>query len=1742
MGIPMSRTSVGVAVFAVSFFILTSTTVSRVSAVAWCQEPNPGQASEANEKTAHENAQFVKLSERYWKILSRNPRRGTAFDACYKLFAEAGRLEQLRAKAEANCEKNANSVSAQLLLGLLLESAGENDAASAAFQKAVSLDEANYFPHSLLGSAYARRFEFDKAAQSLKRALELKPPATEMLAMSKQLGKLQLRLGQKDEALKTWAQVARKFPRDAQILRELAELLSIEGQFDEAIERWKQVVEAAREDRFQVLKARIEIAQLHSSSGRRKTAIDQFTSILSDVKPNSWASDDIRTRIEAVFQKTNDTKGLLQYCEQRLEEFSDDLETRVLYARTQIRSGDRDAGLQTFRETLKLAPARGDIRQAYIGQLVNGGDLNAALTQCQILARQQPRDPGVILLHGEIHLQAKTAGDTTPEELAIAQTQAVQIWKAIAELRLEDGALAIQIAEACRDAAGMTSHNDLFESSQRTFSNKSVLAKATEDYYREAIRRSPTEPRYHEYLGEFLNTVGDRTGAVKAWSRIVQPPNDGAEGWHRLAEVYGQFDYLEEAIAAGRASLKLRPDEFDFHEFQLQLMLDTEDFQTAFKHVDELQRLAENEGQAETSIKRRVEVFDRSGRVYEEIDRLTLLAEKGTASATELWTLALMYTNRWRSSQAAEAYRQAVIKLPDNIRIARSYARTLEWIGQTQDAVNLYRKLAEKDRGNKSDLFERIVDLELKLGNRDRARIAADELAALSPGSVESFMLRASVAIRTGRHEDGLEILRRAVRMVPQDQMIRDHLANQLVEVQQYEEAITQYWRCFELSDKLQSKLTFCGKLIATARVTAGKSDGGLLPEIERRLIALDSTGEDRKTSAMCLAEAYRILKRYPEARSGISDLLDVYPNDIDVVQYLVSLCSEAGDWEDAVKRQRHLVTLQGGRTGLHELARLLVSAGRQEEANELWKRILLEMDDDRPVIAAIDKHLRAGRFNNAKKLVDEWLVHSPDNWRLLYRAGFTNLIFGDSEDAMRHFSKCHKQIVAGSGNRRPRNSSRSSRTRRKAKPSSAIAKTMLAYSSRGKTLPAFQEIYDARNVMQSIRLAGVVPKSPPPGSASKNSSALRKYKTQLAAAIRLPGSSAQTKFHALCGLHFLAQKSGMADWYDEQKTAAQKDVVQLRDLVLLSAAAAEHSVSPDILREYSVLNPADSLPYLAGFYNWGQSGGFDGSLQPEAIREAVFSQLDTSYSWISRHHPELKADIIPAMILRSMSLGKTEVAYQMARNEIENAKLLSDFGAVPSLVFQLNSTEIEKEFMLKLDEVTSEIDRVDPELLKSVQAVVYGQDFAKFADEEFRHVAIGLADRGLQLTRDDLQVANAMPILNYTSRGNQQTIRQIVQQQGRIWQEQLTAPYMERYGALTLRIDRLKGDQTTQNPLERRLKGLMDQRNLLLQQIKSLRLNSSGTAFWQLMTQLKSVGKLEELAGELQESFEALGPSSPRSLVLGYVMARIHCLAALGRIDEAINVLSEYCGSNPNDHLARLMLAQSQNQNSKWADALVTLDQITTTEVSSNSAQFDMNSVLPEHVGNLRKQIWGGTLAFNKPQSIDVVMSELKRPEESDFGRLFRHPELVFLNPNTRSTISGRVLLLGQNRVGESLPKSTTKVTIPLPFTRLLNLASKNTTSDGGTDLAELTNAISEAATQSPTNLSLAGLLTLAWFKQGKIEEAKLAAAKYTKLCESSGVDLAFLHVMKECIKHDATREIGEQLQKRWGNRPKDN
>lgn len=1269
-----------------------------------------------NQPTSAAAKRFDELDARYWKILTDRPREGTALERWYRNWADAGRAEELMARVNDAVQAEPNNAQLQLLWGLLLQRRGDFPAAQAAVGAAADLATDDYYPHFALGKLAAQRGKLDEAAAALLRAAELNPPQSQWLDIYKQLGRVQLRGGQRHEALSTWAKVAEQFPDDVPVLQELAELLTAEGQYEAAIERWQQVAANAKTDRNLAVEAERKIAGLEAQAGRRDEAVARLDNLLNRLEPNSWLASDVRRQIELLFVQRSDRTELIAYYRRRLKSRADDLNTMLALAAALQQSGDNEEAIALLTSIVERSPENDEAQWQLIQLQAEQGNFNPAIEQAQAFIVDHPRDVEAIRRLAELEVQAAIA-----EEDSSLFAIAGETFRKMASVRSDEPALALTSAQAC-EAAGRQAE---------LYAAEKPLFEVAESLYREAVQRAPERAEFHEQLGAYLHRQDDPQGALEAWKPIAAGSEDTAERCLQLAEILNRYEFPAEAIAELRRSLEHDPSQTKARQQLARWLTNGQAYDDALTEIEHLQQTATSTDELQAALELRVDVLRLEHRVDAALAELQQPAAEGEASFEDHWLLALLWLEN-RQPEAALAEIEAALSLqPQDSTLLNTAAVLATKADKPARAIEIYEQLATLDPQRATVHLSQAARVHLMHGEAEQARAVAERIVAEHPTSPTGYRLLAEVSAFSGMPDERLAALQRAVEVAPSDASLQKQLAELLERRGRDDAALEHYRRAFELVDSHVERLHLVSLLVPLAERTRS------YPQL---LEFLRETSRQRGSSpeeALLVVEALRQAGELQLAFQETQSLLSQAGEQREVLETAVLLAEALGNFETAADLQRRVVRLDPHRPALEKLAECSLAAGDEEGARDAWRRIVRDLEDPQAIYDTIDSELRRGELIASQLLLSVALEVRPNDWGLLLRAAHVASLEGDESKAIQYLTRVLDL---------PSNEE----TTAHVTPSNGDVADLNAIQIPTDIAAEVPEVGDYQVAKRTLELLAqqrwvtnlavrqekeLSKRKADRHRAEAYARVLRHQRAEqqrkVSSQFSVPDNLDHAKVVALCGLWEIASESGdLNSWLQAQRNEANAHV--LARLSAVALADKHYEQGRQLLADSIEKDPESASPHLLRLTAFQDDASFT-SLSAESKSEAL-ADLEASQKWISTHRPAWAIALAPSYWNAMISMQAGERVRSELRSAIEEATEIKQLPPLAVLATRLSDLVLQRQVFEKAVELPlGEVNRAGE--IDALQRLLE-QKFLYSDDEQYVAAMIAAMGRYLEATQ----------------------------------------------------------------------------------------------------------------------------------------------------------------------------------------------------------------------------------------------------------------------------------------------------------------------------------------------------------------------------------------------------------------------
>ncbi|RKU18681.1 hypothetical protein C6503_09090 [Candidatus Poribacteria bacterium] len=853
----------------------------------------------------------IKIIERYKQMLNRKPKEGSTFDRLYQFYLEGAGLDAMVTDYQAEAEAKPDAPNVQLILGHIHKRLGKETEAIKAYQHAVTLSPNNYYPHFALGQIYTTLRQYEQAINALTKAAALSEQTAsatpdDRTAIYKVLGRAYFHQDRVDDAITTWTKIAELDPQNIFARIELADLFREQELYPQAIAQHEAITEIKKDDPYRVCLSLREIGKIHEDTGAYEEAQARYDAALALTAPGNWLRKDLQHRIIGIYAADANWKGLIAYYQGKLEATPNDPELIGLQAAAYIENQQLEDGIIAYQKGLELAPTNAKLRLNLIAALRSAEKLDDAATEYEVLSEQQPDNFGIYRELGKLYLELED------------ETKAKSAYQ-----RMID-----------RDPENASTHLILAE----IYAGHEWVEDAATSYQK-AISLAPDNLDYIEYFGEFYFRQGSREQAIETWHQMVTGEKGIAENYDRLAQLLDTKDFHTEALTASRKAVELMPEAYRYREALAKRLMQNKQYDAALTEYTEAIRLAPNAFFAEQMDDQRIELYRQQGTLVDQIETMEVELEKSRLPDADIFAnhkrLTKMYLKLEDITYALEMLLKAKALRPDDVTVNRWLAEIYIKQGKRDEANAIYTHLADIDRTNAREYYTNIARLHLNAMDLEAAKTAAKQIVAHSPRNPEGHQMFAEIAEQAEDYEAAIDSLKHAIRLRPEAIDIRTELANTYKVSGRLQEAISQYWRCWELSDNLGDKLAFLKPLSEVYY------DLGRHGEFEEKLKQLSKSDTSSVGAALALAELYRAEGDLSSARFQLARALDRDREHPELLERLVKISFDLGDIADALTYQQRLVKALPGPAQQQKLGELLFDMGREQEAIQAWSKVL---------------------------------------------------------------------------------------------------------------------------------------------------------------------------------------------------------------------------------------------------------------------------------------------------------------------------------------------------------------------------------------------------------------------------------------------------------------------------------------------------------------------------------------------------------------------------------------------------------------------------------------------------------------------------------------------------------------------------------------------------------------------------------------------------------------------------------
>lgn len=902
---------------------------------------------------------------RYLKALQRRPVPGYLFDRFYNTWLDSATITELESYLTQQAAASKTTAD-RLLLAFFFSKQGEDVLALEQFRIALKNDPSSAETWYEKAVIEARTLDFETALVDLQKADAAKPKPETAIKIGQLQGTLFARSRETEKAVAVWNKLIAANPKDEGLIEDLIELQISEGLFPESLKLIDKLV-AQTKDPYKKVMRQLRKGDILQQSDKRDDALKVYGETLDQVGNETWLEREILSQIAEIFRRDDDFVGLNEHYAKLIESNPKRIALRKAAAKIMVQIGNFDEAIETYKQIVALTPGNRANRESLVEMYSSGGQIDEAIKQVESLIQQYPKD-------AELYVRLATLQKESDDASAVFRS-------------IESYLTAAKKTEfAFLRAARLLERFKQVENAEKTLT--------------QCIESFPDSTSAKEAYASFLFLQKKKEPAVKIWKSMA----DGADRSQllRVARILSSRQLQQESFDV----LFARYDDFESDSMYLGQLCAAADslkkYEDAIPWLLRRVRLAESSVDLELCLGQTVRMIGKSKKVAEQIESLSNEvkkdAEKERPSKSNTATVCLLSELLEKSGQLKEAEellsseQTKIVSASDlatnekadrtqlnmiaNQRI-RLYSNRQDW----SSAANAAKELIEMPGGRSSANLKRLVDLYIRGSQQEEALTWARQWKKSSPTSVLPWFSESQILSRLGNVKESIDVLRRAAQKFPSDPDLFALLAERYTENGQFKDAERIYWRQYEESENLTSRLRWAEQLAQLIYETGDEE--ALVKNFEERRKSNPTSIEP----LLALTQIHRTLDNYEQRREALLEAIQLQPENLELQQQLARAQEADGDWDLAIQTLQGAMQLDKTTRTKEQIARLYMQYGESQKGFDMLFEIAGGMiASARDLEVIVDAIIGAEEWQQAHDFLVPHVTRNPDDYRLKYQ------------------------------------------------------------------------------------------------------------------------------------------------------------------------------------------------------------------------------------------------------------------------------------------------------------------------------------------------------------------------------------------------------------------------------------------------------------------------------------------------------------------------------------------------------------------------------------------------------------------------------------------------------------------------------------------------------------------------------------------------------------------------------------
>ncbi len=696
--------------------------------------------------------------ERFQTYLAQRPFHEQGFERLVGSAVELNGLGQLIADLEAKRSAGDASDADLVILARLYARTDRANAALTILESLSNDDPA--FRRNVERLQGALLLEVGRTEEGLSRldTIAAAPPQNtadtrEIEALHVLRAEAALRLGDAERASRAFGDLVAVDPTNFDLNLDVADRLARAGLLEESEARYRAALELAGEDTPRRCRALAALGELYERREAPAAALLAYEDARRQLARGHWLKRSLETRVLAIHTRNNTLPELVTTLRAEVNARPDDLDSRVLLAKTLVIQKDLSGARAELEGAVRLFPRDLALGRELVEVLRLNKDDDARVAELQRLVTEHPQELELYIELGQV---LASSG-----RLEQARLQ----WERTLEGRLTDPSLCLRLAS-------MHAHHGLFDAAEELIERAITLEPKEIGHFDELARlavRSGRRERVTDILERAEKVAGQDPQQLELVAQMATAQRDSARGLRlleravelapdELCTLLALTDQLRRAKDTARAIGLLR--DFAGRATDLQTLQD------AANRIVSLSRA------------------DLSKLLQDESSRLTANPDDRVAHLL----VARCYEEQRALPAALAAFDKLLALEPNFADVTVRAAQIEERLGQDEAAVARYQTLLGTTPQQRVRWLGELGRLYERLDRNADAVACFDELTRLSPDNPATFREAARAFEVLKEPARARECLRQALRLRPDDGDTKLALATLLDEASAAEE------------------------------------------------------------------------------------------------------------------------------------------------------------------------------------------------------------------------------------------------------------------------------------------------------------------------------------------------------------------------------------------------------------------------------------------------------------------------------------------------------------------------------------------------------------------------------------------------------------------------------------------------------------------------------------------------------------------------------------------------------------------------------------------------------------------------------------------------------------------------------------------------------------------------------------------------------------------------------------------